>query len=85
MINMKSWLGFIKSCYVRCAYLILFVVMTWLILRGYENASIFFVLFVLALMIAATKIIYDKETTIERLKQKMEKHDIEYKNIFEDD
>lgn len=69
---MNSWFTFLKESYVRCGFVVAFIVMQWLIIQQFENASSIFVFTMSLVAILATKIIYDKDSEIEALKDQLD-------------
>ena len=85
MNTFKDWLQFINASYIRCGFVVAFIVMQWLIIEPFDNASIIFVITMSFVGILATKIIFDKETEIEKFKERLSENNISYTDISGND
>jgi len=81
----ESWIHFIASSYIRCFFVIAFIVLQWLIIKPFDNASTIFVFTMSLVGILATKIIFDKETEIEKLKHRLDENNINHTDITSND
>lgn len=81
----EDWIQFIASSYIRCAFVIAFIVLQWLIIKPFDNASTIFVFTMSLVGLLATKIIFDKETVIEKLKRKLDDNHIDHTDIIADE
>ncbi len=77
----ENWVKFIASSYIRCGFVVAFIVLQWLIIQPFENAPIIFVVTMSLVGVLATKIIFDKEAEIEKLKHRLDENNINHTDI----
>ncbi|MGH1440194.1 MAG: hypothetical protein ACRBBR_08805 [Cellvibrionaceae bacterium] len=85
MKKIESWIQFIASSYIRCCFVIAFIVLQWLIIKSFYNTSTIFVFTMSLVGILATKIIFDKETEIKKLKDRLDENNINHTDITSND